>query len=388
MRYAGLIVKSTLSRRKWVYPSPLPKLQRYSQIPVVQQREESKEDDGISREEAEERKVSANDLGGLKEGESWNLQLPLSPLMDPELQAGRNRYKTRKPEPSSEPSEFQKKLQKNPYAQALSTPVRSCALTGARLPSYFLLDFGLALHPRTGKPWQMPKLAIDSHTASLHRTSRPDDDTEQRQSAFSGPDTNNDAASNGRKSARAVAGSHILSQRSSLKLMSSLKHRTMSQLIPLRWKQDGRFKAQEIIWREDMDTFVLDLMRRKIVKLLKYLSSRPAAYIVACEGFQEIEDKHQPGAVVWLGEPGSHSNSTAEAECPTPYAMVEYRSSRRIPIYNIPALLGPEYLILLRDAGKPFDKTLSVIKQKRSTAEVQLQLWKLMGYMASDFDVT
>lgn len=159
-------------------------------------------------------------------------------------------------------------------------------------------------------------------------------------------------------------------------------------MIPLRWKQDGRFKAQDIIWREDMDTFVLELMRRKIVKLLKYLSSRPAAYIVACEGVQDIQDKHQPGAVVWLGEPGSRSNSTAEAEGPTPYAMTEYRSSSRIPFYNIPALLGPEYLILLRDTGKPFDKTLAVIKQKRSTVEVQLQLWKLMGYMTSDYDVT
>ncbi|KAL8781549.1 MAG: hypothetical protein Q9203_000234 [Teloschistes exilis] len=354
----------------------------------MQQWEEPKEDNGNSDEKEQERKVSASDRSESKEEVSWDLQLPLSPLMDPELQAGRNRYKTRKPEPSSEPSEFQKKLQKNPYAQALATPVRSCALTGARLPSYFLLDFGLALHPRTGKPWQMPKLAIDSHTASLHKPLHPDDDLEQGESASSKTDTNDDAASNSRKSPRAVAGSHILSQRSSLKFMSSLKQRTMSQLIPLRWKQDGRFKAQEIIWREDMDTFVLELMRKKIVKLLKYLSSRPAAYITPCEGFQDIKKKHQPGAVVWLGEPGSHSNSIAEAEGPTPYAMVEHRSSRRIPIYNIPALLGPEYLILLRDAGKSFDKTFAVIKQKRSTLEVQLQLWKLMGYMTSDFDVT
>ncbi|KAI4260081.1 MAG: hypothetical protein LQ352_000460 [Teloschistes flavicans] len=326
-------------------------------------------------------------MGESGEQGSWNLQLPLSPLMDPERQSARNRYKMRKPEPSSELSEFQKKLQKSPYAKALATPVRSCALTGARLPSYFLLDFGLAPHPRTGKPWQMPKLAIDCHTASLHETSRLDANPEQQESASSGTDTDGGAASHSRKPARTVAGSHIISQRSSLKLMSSLKYRTVSQSMPLRWKQDGRFKAQEIVWREDMDTFVLDLMRRKTIKLLKYLSAQPAAYVVACEGFQDIENKHQPGAVVWLGEPRSYSNPTTEAEDPPPYAMVEYRSSGHMPIYNLPALLGPNYLILLRNAGKPFDKTLAVIKKKRNTTEVQLHLWKLMGYFASDCEV-
>lgn len=49
------------------------------------------------------------------------LQLPLSPLIDPKLQAARNRYKARKPEPSREPSEFQKKLAKNPYG-AITSP--------------------------------------------------------------------------------------------------------------------------------------------------------------------------------------------------------------------------------------------------------------------------
>lgn len=44
-------------------------------------------------------------------------QLPLSPLMDPDLQAARNRYEARKPAPSGEPSDFQKKLRRNPYGE-------------------------------------------------------------------------------------------------------------------------------------------------------------------------------------------------------------------------------------------------------------------------------
>ena len=55
-------------------------------------------------------------------------QFPISPLLDPNLLAARNRYKVPKPEPSSEPSAFQKKLQKNPYGK-IASKIQSCAIT-------------------------------------------------------------------------------------------------------------------------------------------------------------------------------------------------------------------------------------------------------------------
>ncbi|KAL8733801.1 MAG: hypothetical protein Q9181_003449 [Wetmoreana brouardii] len=306
--------------------------------------------------------------------------LPLSPLMDSNLQAARNRYKTCKPEPSGEPSEFQKKLWKNPYAQALATPVRSCTLTGVRLPSSFLLDFGLTPHPTTGKPWQLPKLLVDSNINDTRKTSNSSGHLEQGMP----PSVEDDpgAESPSRKPVRTVAGSYIIAQRPAVKLLSNLKQKTYMQMIPQRWKQDGRFKAEEIVWRQDMDNFVLELMRRKTVKLLKYLSSQPAAYIVACEGYEDIQNKHQLGAVLWLGEPDNDQRSTSSEESPPPYAMMEYRSSGPIPLYNLPALLGLDYLHQLRDSGQSFNRALAVIKQKRNTTHTQLQLWELMGYMA------
>lgn len=66
-------------------------------------------------------KVLANGQEVVCNEDRGSILLPLSPLMDPGLQAARNRHKTRKPEPSGELSDFQKKLSKNPYGAILPT---------------------------------------------------------------------------------------------------------------------------------------------------------------------------------------------------------------------------------------------------------------------------
>lgn len=172
-----------------------------------------------------------------------------------------------------------------------------------------------------------------------------------------------------------------------MKLISTLKRRAYMQLLPQRWKLDARFKADQIVWRKDMDVFVLDLLRRKAAKLLKYLSSQPAAYIAPSSDYESIQNRHQPGAVLWLGQPRCDDATMSSREDPPPYAMVEYRSSGYIPIYNLPALLGPEHLDELRKTRNVFKGPLAVIKQKRNTTDCQMQLWKLMGYMAREINV-
>ncbi|KAL8986378.1 MAG: hypothetical protein Q9205_000158 [Flavoplaca limonia] len=302
----------------------------------------------------------------------------LSPLLDPNLLAARNRYKVPKPEPSSEASAFQKKLQKNPYAQALATPVRQCAITGARLPNFFLLDFGLIPHPRTGKPWQIPKLVVDENAVDRSVISTAGSAEENATSTSPAVEPMDPP----KRTTRTSAGSNIVARQSAMKLISTLKRRSYMQLLPQRWKLDARFKADQIVWRRDMDVFVLELLRRKAAKLLKYLSLQPAAYIAPSSDYGSIQNRHQPGAVLWLGQPHCDDATMSSREDPPPYAMVEYRSSGYIPIYNLPALLGPEHLDELRKTRNVFNGPLAVIKQKRNTTDCQMQLWKLMGYMA------
>lgn len=80
-------------------------------------------------------------------------------------------------------------------AQALSTPVRSCALTGLRFPSYFLLDFGLATHPRAGKPWQLPRLVLDRNATMSRKTPSSEEDLEQTSPLSTEADEDPDPAS-------------------------------------------------------------------------------------------------------------------------------------------------------------------------------------------------
>ncbi|KAL8842662.1 MAG: hypothetical protein Q9170_000437 [Blastenia crenularia] len=319
-----------------------------------------------------------------KEG-SARLRLPMSPLMNPDLQAARNRYKTPKPEPSGELSDFQKRLSKNIYAQALATPVRNCAVTGVRLPNHFLLNFGLTPHPKTDKPWQMPKLAIDPNAITSNKATSAELNFRQTAADLNDDGTFTDTAkpsSGGR--ARPVAAWHILSTRTALKFNTDLKRKSFLQMIPYRWKFDTRFKSDDIVWRADMDTFVLELMRKKTVRLLKYLAARPAAYVAKCENYADIHNKHQVGAVLWLGKPDEVEIQTTGEVPPPPYAMVKYKSFGHIPIYNIPNLLGPEHTRQLCGSSKSLNGTLAVLKHKHHTIEILMHLWKLMGFVGSD----
>ncbi|KAI4167825.1 MAG: hypothetical protein LQ343_006897 [Gyalolechia ehrenbergii] len=391
MRSSLLSADVAFGRRTWHFRRSLPVRRRYL---LTSAQELEQPAGGVGQEEPSSNEASPKNSKGkkglvfeheaLKESPS-SLQLPLSPLMDPTLQGARNRYRVRKPEPSGEPSDFQKRLSKNPYAQALATPVRSCSVTNVRLPSYFLLDFGLTPHPRTGKPWQIPIFALDPNVSVPNEASRSVQVSEQSSDASSEDDAATDsAAPSTKRPARAVAGSHVVSQRAAMKFMSDVKRKSYLQMVPHRWKLDTRFKTDDLVWREDMDVFVLDLMRKKAVRLLKYLSSRSAAYIAKCEGYEDIQNKHQPGAVLWWGKFASEGMLTASEEPPPPYAMVKYRSAYHIPVYNLPAILGSEYLRQLRVSTGLTDETLAVIKQKRNTVDILTHLWKLMGYLASN----
>ena len=109
MRYRLLVAAFIPNRQIWTCKARSYTQSRRRSISVKQP-----EVDSIKQE-----KVEGGEAPGSHEKdhvtESGSLDLPLSPLMDPKLEAARTRYKTRKPEANSKPSEFQTKLRKNPY---------------------------------------------------------------------------------------------------------------------------------------------------------------------------------------------------------------------------------------------------------------------------------
>ena len=62
--------------------------------------------------------------------------------------------------------------------------------------------------------------------------------------------------------------------------------------------------------------------------------------------------------------------------------MVSYRS-KYVPIYNLPTLLGAKHLETLHKLGSNWvEEELVFIRQRQKTIELQMALWRLMGYMA------
>ena len=144
-----------------------------------------------------------------------------------------------------------------------------------------------------------------------------------------------------------------------------------------------------------MDTFVLHFLQRNVSKTLSYLASRPAAYIAPCKSYDSINKHGQVAALLWLrtDTDSSIDNPSATGDAtsfdfrelgPPPYAMHHYKT-RYIPHYNLPALLGPSELSALKESRPDhYGGQLAVIKLKRTTVKVQLELWKLLGYVAQD----
>ena len=191
-------------------------------------------------------------------------------------------------------------------------------------------------------------------------------------------------------------GTSYLASQGLLRHVSELPESRYRSLMPYRWKQDSNFKIADIVWREDMDTFVLEILRENVARRLAYLASSTAAYISSCRDHEHISKHHQVGAVLWLGPNSEDTSETSFSDKdgaetgdfgelgPPPYAMHHYKD-HYIPVYNLLTLLGPTKLRNLRGTrSSHFGDQYAVIKMKRLTVEVQLELWKLLGYLTSE----
>lgn len=275
-------------------------------------------------------------------------------------------------------------------AIALATPPRLCVLTGLRLPSYFQIPFGVATHPKTGAPWHLPKISTQADS-STGGNEIPDANLER--TLKSPPRL--DASSTAEISTRTLSSTHFLASRQVLAHVSGLTPVHYKRLMPYRWKQDPSVKMPEMVWREDMDSFVLEILQRNVSSTLSYLASRSAAYVAPCQTYDSINKHGQVAAVLWLKKDANTSicneSSIDDAQSfnvketvPTPYAMHQHRT-RYIPHYNLAALLGPSHLRALQESRpNHYSDSFAVIKFKRTTVKVQLELWKLLGYVAQD----
>lgn len=338
--------------------------------------------------------------------------LPISPLLDPKWREARKRANAKARPDKSKLNRFQRQLYQNPFAQLLTTPVRSCYVTRTRLPSAFLQSFGLVRHPETKDVWWMPEAVTQSEKkpAPEKPTEGPQD--AQLVSTSDGTVADSEAAVD--EAAEAAAGmkdqiakpktrygfpSHALGRQDLLRGFFTPGSRYRDGQFRLASAPHNSGLAKTAIWRKDMDTAILDMSRQQIMHDLLYLSKH-------CEEGRKylikVNDPNETGRFVrrwsflWLGEAKDHhtegesQESVTEPEKlddgPAQFATLDIdgvpATETTRPVYNLPRLLGPDNLQRLRSESTILrDGSLFLLRGQRSS-KLNLRLWKLQGYMA------
>lgn len=274
-----------------------------------------------------------------------------------------------------------------------------CMVTGARAPAFFLIEFHALNHPKTGAPWFVPDELVQSGVRLIknHDTIQATGSRAMNVEAVGEDSTlekDGTSSISSKPSQLPVvrSGAYLLARPEVLHHISKKSRRSAEifKLAPRRWKDDKSMKTKELVWREDMEDFVRNMLRRTVVAKLKYLESRKAGYIQRDRnGFDEIEKIQRLGAVLWLGPPpirkARYTSEVTDQDSergPPPLAMANYRG-RYVPIYNLRTMLGIELVQALREHSGVFEGEIVMIKAKANTVRTQMILWKLQLYMTT-----
>ncbi|KAH6667881.1 hypothetical protein B0J14DRAFT_489338 [Halenospora varia] len=294
--------------------------------------------------------------------------------MDPAFHEARNKnFKPKAAPPTANDprlSRFQRKLYKNPYAQALATPVRVCTLSKTAVPKFFLQTFRIIAHPDTGEPFYVPASRILQDTRKALKENESSEPTVQGN--------------------RLRGSSYMLARKSLVGSMYDLnsgygKH-PFTYLIPHRARQNQELCAiyYKAIYRKDMADFIMMIMRRRITEHLRYLMIERPFYVPGLDNLKDLRQPARTAAFFWTG---------CDDSPPPP----EFSEINGKPFYNLRALLGDENMaelqkeilgagaagsILVLKTISPFSKPFIALKHQPGTINLQLRLWWLQGYIA------
>ena len=274
-------------------------------------------------------------------------------------------------------------LRRNPWAMALASPVRMCAITRTRLPRDFLGGWGLIQRPDDmEKLWLMPvELLKDELKTSVQhdspRTSTPFNYLRLR-----------------------ILNSLPMLRKLSTALSRATggKRSAIARIIPQRWKPPfgpmTSLDERRMVWRHDMPEFVLGHMRKETMKRLKAaiskhdvetdaLASRvwTAVELRSAEELEEASGRivgvrdMRRGALLTMG-----LQSTTLPE----YVMLSQTQSR-VPVLDLTALLSESDLADLKTQDHRFQSTALFFRPDDPlTADALLHLWKLQGFLRHD----
>ena len=317
-------------------------------------------------------------------------------------------------------------------AKLLSTPVRACRLTNARLPLAFLVPFTLRRHPDIDEIWEVPislnetatdrklleELGLDPRSSDIQDPSQAENDPERRTDS---PEKSNSLPVAGETLSPKLAGSYVISTVAAIAKLAGMNNRSYRSRIPVRWRSVLAPKElQKIFLRSDLPSFILRQMRSRIVSYLRILASKneDSSHLWRCSTYPSKSSEAErtkgekglkPGlAVLWLGP---LPNSTNKIQFLTsadniaknqrgPITMsfdmfnkdhadedfyhtirLQDEMGQAMPVYNMQLLLGTKGIEQLRAQDKIFQEHALYLSGKNATMVIHSWIWRLCGYI-------
>ena len=190
---------------------------------------------------------------------------------------------------------------------------------------------------------------------------------------------------------RALHGTQFIRSHRALENISRLPSKKYTSILPHSWM--SRMTLKDVVWREDMVDFALNLMRRQIISWIHFVATRKnTMYCMPCASLQDVRRQRSVACVLCLKSPidGDDLNHIAEEARedvnghPILWIPMLYYG-RRVPVYFMQRLLGSEQSEQLDELRQSLPKCLdgdfAVIRKKHMTMDLQMKLWQLVGYM-------
>ncbi|GAB7351339.1 hypothetical protein MBLNU459_g2028t1 [Dothideomycetes sp. NU459] len=249
-------------------------------------------------------------------------------------------------------TDFQKALSANPYARALASPVRQCAVTAAKLPSAFLLPFVTEFRPQqlsknAAKDEKKDGVRLIPHLLPREGTSSV------------GPGV------------YLVNSMALLSRLSKKGGWHRLASREMGDKYKIRDKKDW-------VWDSATDQQVLRVLRNQILTKLKWGFKMPNAMLVRPLGTSP-SPRHV--ACVLILRPRTASGDSPEVEAAGRQPTDAYGTEDTIPRFDLHELLGEEALATLVDDTQFAKSEAVTLASSYLTASTHVGLLRLQAFL-------
>ncbi|KAF9892892.1 hypothetical protein FE257_000484 [Aspergillus nanangensis] len=306
-------------------------------------------------------------------------------------------------------------LRRNPWAMALASPPRMCALTGTRVPRSFLGDWGMVRPPESDEGlWMMPvglmkdELDLPTPHNKLATETEPPREQFPRRSFHYLILRMVDRLPLIRRLTKALTG-HAPGRKVS----------PIVRVLPFRWKHPHgpitSIEEKQVIWREDMPELVLRQMRSVVLRQLQRVSDKYkrtnapngvwrtlelGAYSDSAlqEGLMTLDSfaRMECGGVLVMGPPsngdgvasgddlGPSGDYSGDEDSISDFAFLPQTGSK-VPVFDLRQLFSETDMEELRNHHPRFQSSALFFRPDDSaTVEVMLALWKLKGLLKDD----